>query len=85
MSSKSVNIEHQKLHLIQEFLAINSTELLSKLSLFIQKEKKKINTKELKPMSMDAFNQMIEQSEQDISKGRITEAKNVKKIVSKWS
>lgn len=83
MNTKPVNIEHQKLQLIQEFLAINSSELISKINTFLQKEKKKINT-HVKPMSLDAFNQMIEQSEQDLSQGKVIGTEDMKKIASKW-
>ena len=79
-----MNIQARKISFIQEILRINSEELINKLDRFLHDEKKKIYEAELKPMSMDSFNAMIDQAEDDASNGRIVEAKNLRKDIEKW-
>lgn len=50
-----MDIQARKISLIQEFLRINSEELINKLDKFLYREKKKIYEKELKPMSFDFY------------------------------
>jgi len=77
-------IQARKISLIQEFLRINSEELINKLDKFLHDEKKKIYDEDLKPMSMDSFNSMISQAEDDAANGRVVEAKNLRKDIEKW-
>ena len=79
-----MDIQARKIHLIQEFLRINSEELINKLDKFLRIEKSKIYEKELKPMSMESFNSMIDQAEDDAANGRVVEAKNLKKDIEEW-
>ena len=79
-----MDIQARKISLIQEFLRINSEELINKLDKFLHDEKKKIYEKELKPMSLDNFNDMIDKAEEDSVNGRIVEAKTLKKDIEKW-
>ena len=79
-----MDIQARKISLIREFLRINSEELINKLDSFLHDEKKKIYEKELKPMSLDSFNDMIDQAEDDAENGRVIEAKNLRKDIEKW-
>jgi hypothetical protein len=79
-----MNIQARKINLIQEFLRISSEELITKLDKFLHDEKKKIYEKELKPMSTESFNSMINQAEDDDADGRIVETKLLRKDVEKW-
>jgi len=79
-----MDIQARKISLIQEFLRINSEELINKLDRFLHDEKKKYYEKELKPMSLDNFNDMIDKAEEDSVNGRVVEAKNLKKDIEKW-
>ncbi len=49
-----------------------------------KEEKKKIRDSELKPMSMESFNAMIDESEKDAENGRVIDAHTVKKQLKKW-
>ncbi len=73
-----MDIQARKISLIQEFLRINSEELINKLDRFLHDEKRKIYEQELKPMSIDSFNAMIDQAEEDAANGRVIEAKNLR-------
>ena len=79
-----MDIQSRKINLIQEFLRINSEELINKLDKFLHNEKRKIYEKELKPMSIDSFNTMIDEAEDDAANGRVVEAKILKKEIEKW-
>ena len=79
-----MDIQARKISIIQEFLRINSEELINKLDKFLHDEKKKIYEKELKPMSLDNFNEMIDKAEDDSVNGRVVEAKILKKDIEKW-
>ena len=79
-----MDLQAKKIYLIQEFLRINSEDLINKLDKFLHIEKSKIYEQELKPMSMDSFNAMIDQAEDDAANGRVIEAKNLRKDIEKW-
>ena len=79
-----MDIQARKISLIQEFLRINSEVLINKLDKFLHDEKKKIYEEELKPMSLNKFNEMIDIAEDDSANDRIIEAKNLKKDIEKW-
>jgi len=79
-----MDLQARKIYLIQEFLRINSEDLINKLDKFLHVEKSKIYEQELKPMSMDSFNAMIDQAEDDAANGRVIEAKNLRKDIEKW-
>ena len=79
-----MDLQSRKISLIQEFLRINSEELINKLDKFLHNEKRKIYEKELKPMSIDSFNTMIDEAEDDADNGRVVEAKNLRKEIDKW-
>jgi len=79
-----MDLHARKINLIQEFLRINSEDLINKLDKFLHIEKSKIYEQELKPMSFDSFNNMIDQAEDDAANGRVVEAKNLRKDIEKW-
>ena len=73
-----MDLQTRKLQFIQEFLRINSEEIINKLDKFMHDERKKIHEQELKPMSLDQFNELIDRSEDDFANGRVIEAKDLK-------
>lgn len=79
-----MDIQARKISIIQEFLRINSEELINKLDKFLHDEKKKIYEKELTPMSLESFNDMIDKAEDDSANGRVVEANVLKKDIEKW-
>ena len=79
-----MNIESRKLILIEEFLRISDETLISKLESFIRQEKKKSNDKELNPMSLNEFHEMIDKAIQDSDAGRVITHEELKKKVNAW-
>lgn len=79
-----MNILARKMNFVQEFLRISDEDLVVKLENFLKSERKKRIKKELSPMTMDEFIEMIEKSEDDAKNGRVTEARELLNRIEKW-
>ena len=79
-----MDIVTKKLNFVQEFLRISDEELVDKLEKFLRNERRKKMDKEIKPLTMNEFNQMIENAEVDIKNDRVVEARKLLKKVEKW-
>ena len=79
-----MNIQARKLVLIEEFLRISDETLITKLELFIRQEKKISHERNLKPMSINGFHEMIDQAKQDSEEGRVIAHEELKKKVKTW-
>lgn len=81
---KIMNIQSRKLVLIEEFLQINDESLITKLESLIRHEKKISHERELKPMSMKEFHEMIDQAKSDIDTGRVISHQELIKKSKTW-
>ena len=79
-----MNIQARKLVLIEEFLRISDESMITKLESFIKQEKKISHERNLKPMSIDEFHEMIDQAKQDSDAGRVISHQELKKKVKTW-
>jgi len=79
-----MDIVSRKLSFVQEFLCISDEKLIAKLERLLRSERSKKMSKELNPMTMDEFNEIIDLSEDDFNNGRVTETKELLKIVETW-
>ena len=79
-----MNIQTRKLELIEEFLRISDETLIEKLECLLKIEKKKRHEKELKPMSLNDFHEMIDQAKLDKENGHIVSHHEIKKKVKSW-
>ena len=79
-----MDIQARKLNFIQEFLRIDSEELINKLDKYLHAEKRKIYEKELQPMSHEHFEAMIAQAEDDAKNNRVVDAKILRTEIDKW-
>jgi hypothetical protein len=79
-----MNIQARKLILIEEFLRISDESLITKLESFIRQEKKVSHERNLKPMSMNEFHEMIDQAKRDSDAGLIISHQELKKMVKTW-
>jgi hypothetical protein len=79
-----MNIQARKLVLIEEFLRISDESLISKLEIFIKKEKKEYHERNLKPMTVNEFHEMIDCAKQDSDAGRVIAHQELKKKVKTW-
>ena len=79
-----MDIVARKLNFVQEFLRISDEDLVDKLERLLRTERKKRVDKEVKPMTINEFNQIIEKAEDDVKNGRVIEARELLKKVEKW-
>ncbi len=79
-----MNIQARKLLLIEEFLRISDERLIAKLESFIRQENRQTRERELGPMSLNEFHEMIGQAKQDSDNGRIISHQELKKKVRTW-
>ena len=79
-----MDLQTKKINFIQEFLRVNSEEVINKLDSLLHNEKRRIYEQDLKPMSIDSFNASIDQSEDDAENGRVVDAKQLRKDIEEW-
>jgi len=79
-----MDISTRKLNLIEEFLRISDESIIEQLESFIMTEKKKQYERDLKPMVLKEFHEMIDQAKQDKVNGRIISQEELKKRVKSW-
>jgi hypothetical protein len=79
-----MNIQARKLILIEEFLRISDESLITKIESFIKQEKKVSHERNLKPMSLNEFHEMIDQAKRDSDAGRVISHQELKKKVKAW-
>lgn len=79
-----MNIQARKLILIEEFLRISDESLITKLESLIRQEKETAHEKNLKPLSMNEFHDMIVQAKQDSDNGRVISHQELKEKVKTW-
>lgn len=82
--TKDMNIQARKLVLIEEFLRISDESFIAKLESFIKQEKKVSHERNLKPMSLNEFHDMIGQAKRDSEEGRVISHQELKKKVKSW-
>ena len=64
-----MDLQSRKIEFVQEFLKLQSEEVISQLEKLLKKETKKIDS-DLKPMTIEELNSRIDQSEDDFRNGR---------------
>jgi hypothetical protein len=79
-----MDIQARKIHFVQEFLRVADDELVTKLEELLHIERRKKLEKDLHPMSLREFNEIIDKSEDDFANGRVTEARNLLKQINTW-
>jgi hypothetical protein len=78
-----MDLQTRKISFVQEFLSIQSEEVISRLEKYLKKE---INVnKEFSPLTMTEFESRIEQSMEDSKNGRVIEANQLLEEIKKWS
>lgn len=80
-----MNLQRRKLEFIQEFLKIQSEDVISRLEKILRKENKSSENGDFKPMTIEEFNSRIDQSMDDSKNGRLIEASELKAQIDKWN
>ena len=80
-----MDLQTRKLKLIQEFLKVQSEEVISQLEKILKKENTKSEQEGFRPMTIEEFNSRIDQSMDDSKNGRLIEANDLKAKIDKWN
>ncbi|MDO9257669.1 MAG: hypothetical protein Q7U54_19285 [Bacteroidales bacterium] len=80
-----MDLETRKITFVQEFLRLQNEEIVCGLEKLLRKKKKDLFEKKLTPMSVEQFNEEIDQAMDDSENGRVILAKELKKKMRKWS
>ena len=65
-----MNIEARKIEFIQEFLKVESEDVISRFEKLLRKENNISDEKRFQPMTMEELNKRIDQSESDFKNNR---------------
>lgn len=79
-----MDIQARKIQFVQEFLRIADDELVAKLENLLRVERKKKLDEELRPLTLEELNVIIDNSEEDIKNGKVTEARNLLNQIDTW-
>jgi hypothetical protein len=79
-----MDIQTRKINFVQEFLRLRNTKLIDKLEKILLEDKAKDYEANLKPLSIDNFNKMIDKSIEDANQGNVVSARELKESVKKW-
>lgn len=79
-----MNLEARKLVLIEEFLHIQDESLINKLESFMRQENKISYERNLSPIPLNEFHEMIDQAVRDSEAGRVISHQELKKKVKTW-
>jgi len=80
-----MDLQTRKLSFIQEFIRIQNEDIIIGLEKMLKKQKAEFYEKSLEPMSMEQFNTDIDQSLADSANDRVTNARDLKEEIKKWS
>ena len=80
-----MDLQTRKIEFVQEFLKIQSEEIISQLEKILRKENKSPDIENFKPMSIEEFNTRIDKSMSDSEHGRLIKASDLKAKMDKWS
>ena len=79
-----MDIQTRKINFVQEFLRLRNIKLIAKLEKILLEDKVKDYEANLKPLSIDNFNNMIDKSIEDANQGNVVNARDLKGSVKKW-
>jgi len=79
-----MDIQTRKINFVQEFLRLRNVKLIEKLEKILLEDKAMHYKANLKPLSIDSFNKMIDNSIEDANQGKVINAKELKESVKKW-
>ena len=79
-----MDIQTRKINFVQEFLRLRNTKLIEKLEKILLEDKAKDYEANLKPLSIDNFNKMVDKSIKDATQGNVVDARELKESVKKW-
>ena len=79
-----MDLPSRKIEFVQEFLKVQSEEVVSRLEKLLRKENKASMNNEFEPMTIEDFNDRIDKSMEDSKNGRLIKAGDLKAKIDKW-
>jgi len=79
-----MDIQTRKINFVQEFLRLRNIKLIEKLEKILLEDKAKDYEANLKPISIDNFNKMVDKSIEDAKQGNVIDARELKESVKRW-
>jgi hypothetical protein len=79
-----MDLQTRKIEFVQEFLKIQSEEVVSRLEKILRKENKNSDQNNFEPMSIEEFNSRIDKSMNDSKNGKLIKATDLKAKMKKW-
>ena len=80
-----MDLEARKISFVQEFLRLQSEDIVNALEKLLRKRKIEMIDKSFNPMSMQQFNDGIDQALDDSKNDRIIKATDLKSKIQKWN
>ncbi|MDO6603977.1 hypothetical protein [Arenibacter palladensis] len=80
-----MDLQSRKIKFVQEFLKLQSEEVISHLEKILSKETKTLTHKEFEPFTIEGFNARIDQSMDDSKNGKLIKASDLKAKIDKWA
>ncbi|MEB2776556.1 hypothetical protein SYJ56_14630 [Algoriphagus sp. D3-2-R+10] len=80
-----MELESRKIAFVQEFLRVENEEIVRGLEILLKRKKAELFEKNLKPMSLEEFNQEIDESMEDSRKEDIISSNDLKSKIEKWN
>jgi hypothetical protein len=80
-----MDIQTRKIEFVQEFLKLQSEEVISRFEKVLRKENVRSEQEEFKSMSIDEFNSRIDQSMNDSKNGRLVSSSELKAKIEEWN
>ncbi|SFT87679.1 hypothetical protein SAMN04489724_2497 [Algoriphagus locisalis] len=80
-----MDLQTRKIEFIQEFLKLQSEEVILRLEKILWKEKSVSSKNEIDTMTIEEFNRRIDKSMDDSENGRIIKDNELKAKIEKWT
>jgi len=79
-----MDLQTRKIEFIQEFLKIQSEDIILRFEKMLKKEKTKVNASQTDTLSCQELNKRIDRSMKDSKNGKLTENKELLQEIKKW-
>lgn len=79
-----MDLQTRKINFIQEILREKNEKIFNKLEKILYQERKKAISKDYSPMTIEEFNSLIDQAEDDSKNNRIYNTVQVLKEIDSW-
>jgi len=79
-----MDLQTRKINFIQEFLKYANSSILSKFEDLLKSECEKVLEKEIKPMTLQEYEQRIEKAFEEVKNNKVKSARSLKKEIATW-